>query len=76
MDYALYLMGVMILVPLGYLSYRVVHLINLVERNTYAPDKFMCYYCHSWFPMSDLDQQGNYTYCPKHGKARGQCLSS
>jgi hypothetical protein len=36
-------------------------------------NSFMCYFCQDRFPMTELDQQGQYKYCKEHGVARRKC---
>jgi hypothetical protein len=36
-----------------------------------VPDKSQCYWCQGWFETAAMEKQGEYWYCPKHGRNRG-----
>lgn len=41
--------------------------------NWHSENSFMCYYCQQRFPLTELDQQGGYSYCKQHGEMRRRC---
>lgn len=41
--------------------------------NWHTENSFMCYYCHYRFPLTELEQHGQYKYCREHGTARRKC---
>lgn len=71
MEHMIYFTSAVVISGLVYLGHRIIRVINRMEA-----EKFMCWYCHQWFPMAEQDRQGQYFYCSRHGARRGQCLSS
>jgi len=48
----------------------------LVKADPRLGGKLACYYCGSYFLLTEVEVFGAYTYCKQHGRARQQSCNS